>query len=574
MNISYSFLSATNMVSCCDIEIVLDKLGTSGVYSNYDTIQGEVILKVHTSTRFNAVQVKMEGISRTILEVMDPVALMTSTGTGVGQYSQPRPQPIGHKRSVLETHKLLQDTVTVLPSPSRKNRLYSRSILLDPGKYNFSFQFRIPLKNKCTGSVSLSDEPKTTEGPRNNRLLNDYQVHVERKLPPSFSQLGHMALIRYFVKATAVVRTSQRRTLEATAYEPFIFLPLDDCNILMSNDMQAYTRRGFVLKNKYPEIVAASNPARVPIPQERKASAPQLITSTSSSGFLKAFFSTPGRPVMTKAKSYNGVRRKPLGAGTNPHSFSFHVKPINVRVVFEMRMRHPAFLIPSRSPTYQLYLLTKSPPEKFQLFNGMSSGLGSVYLRYLKLDLVSITDCFVSSYKKKVTKTKTIYENQSFHFLLDLACTQQSKPYQAIGKKLYEIAIPKKLYEDAIVPDNVPPSFRTCNMERKYKLLVSAGFADHEYATAGTVVTLETAVEVMSGMEPVMEDPDVGVYASRTELYRAMREAHSTSPDNVSNGTVPMTSSDGLPTYDEVVKETNHRRTFTQNDSYYVDIND
>ncbi|VEU21453.1 DEKNAAC102650 [Brettanomyces naardenensis] len=429
-----------------------------------------------------------------------------------------------------------------------------------------------------------------------------YHIHVEKKLPPSFSELGNMALIRYFIKATAV-RVNRLKTAEMTAYEPIIFLPIDNYDLLMTDDKQAYTRREFVMKDKYPEIVGVyEQKARSPKPQQRHVPSPRegttdrpsALIKAYSSEFLKSFFTTPGSrqpqqpkdPSVPKTSSYDSAISRHEDISSSDLSPSkLHVKPTTLRVVFEMRLRYPAFLIPSRLPNYQLYLLTRAPPEEFQLFNGQSSGLGFIYLRYLKMELVSITDCYVSSYKERVTKKKTIFEEDSLCYLLDLAYARRSKPYKAIGKKMYEITIPKKLYREAVIPDSVPPSFRTCNMERRYKLIVSAGFSDREEAKKGAIVTLETNVQVMSGIEPVMKDPDVGAYASRTELDRAMREAEfntqrressaetTTTVEDGANGTVPM-ADDGLPTYDEVVKESTRRRVFAQDDFYYININD
>lgn len=575
------------MVSCCDLEIVLDTRATDGVFSNYDTVEGVVVLNVHTSTAFSNVQVTIEGTSRTTMEI-------------------PRdPRVTKDKVRETEKHTLLYSATTLLPSPEQQLHK-TKTIVLDPGKYRLPFRFKIPLNNRCTGHASFEDSGRAT----GHRRTVSGTVHSVHKLPPSFSGMGQAATIRYYVKATAV-RVSNHRSTAATAYEPFIFLPIDESNILMADEKQSYARREFAFKNKYPELVGIYEepqtttktttpplPAAAPssqsptqsIDRRRRSSASRSMSG--SSNFFKNFFGTTQRqssittspqPVSATSSRSPSMSRSNTDQSLSSYTSNMmptavQVDPVTLRLMFEMRLRFPAFVLPAKPPNFQFYVLTKSTPDRFQLMNGVSSGLGTIFLRYLKIELIATTDYYVSSYRQRKTQRKTLFEDDTLFEQLDVAYAKESKPYKAVGQRMYELQIPTKLYKKAIVPEDTPPTFKTCNVERRYQLEVNAGFADRENAIQGQLVTLTSDVQVMSGMEPVIKDPEVGAYASRTELFKATLRSKRRPPplsENIENsvGTVPL--SDGLPTYEEVMGRPNGRRrrtTFTQDQMYYVDF--
>ena len=50
-------------------------------------------------------------------------------------------------------------------------------------------------------------------------------------------------------------------------------------------------------------------------------------------------------------------------------------------------------------------------------------------------------------------------------------------------KQLYELEIPQKYFANCILPENLPPSFKTCNISRSYDLIITAKFSPEKITT-------------------------------------------------------------------------------------------
>ena len=56
-------------------------------------------------------------------------------------------------------------------------------------------------------------------------------------------------------------------------------------------------------------------------------------------------------------------------------------------------------------------------------------------------------------------------------------------------KQLYELEIPQKYFANCILPENLPPSFKTCNISRSYDLIITAKFSPEKITTTTTTTT-------------------------------------------------------------------------------------
>ncbi|GME79884.1 unnamed protein product [Ambrosiozyma monospora] len=486
-----------------DLDIHIDKSITGGTFTNYDTVQGKVVLKVYTDTTFSNIQVKLEGVSKTMMEVMK-------------EKKDKKPKPI------YETHKLLYDTQTVFPTAQERNLSNNKGLAMVPGRYVYPFKFTIPLNNGCSKISAIKNMVQFHHNASNSGidLINDKNAHIKTILPPSFGGMGDVAQIQYFIKATAKRPSFLRMNIRVV--EPFVFLPVDNPKLLKNDNLQAYTRRAFVLKNKYPEIVGVYEQI-IPPPRRNNSSpsSPKTPTRRKSSGFLKSMFgggdetsrrnSSPNIPQGQQDHHHQRRQSQPIRQSMNYSHVrpqDLHVKPIDLKVGFEVRFRYPAYVIPSKLPNYQLLLISEMPPSKFQLFNGESSGLGKIYLRMLKIELVSQTNVYVTSYKNTVVTKETVFYNDRLKMALDLAYCKKSQLTTENGDPMYEIKIPRSTFENAIIPDCFAPSFKTCNIDRNYRLVVTAGFSDSPGYDMAQLVSLDTKIHVLTGMEPILDDYD------------------------------------------------------------------
>lgn len=53
-------------------------------------------------------------------------------------------------------------------------------------------------------------------------------------------------------------------------------------------------------------------------------------------------------------------------------------------------------------------------------------------------------------------------------------------------KQLYELEIPQKYFANCILPENLPPSFKTCNISRSYDLIITAKFSPEKITITTT----------------------------------------------------------------------------------------
>ena len=251
------------------VRIVLDN--PPEFYTNLDFVSGRVVLNLGRPETVGAVVVKLEGESRTALAPPLEDHDHHRRGTLPGS-----PGPL-----VSENHKLLYKVQQVYPDERAAAASSSLSLgpsptTLNPGQHHFRFRFKVPLNNICHdpkamsalvgvgsggGSGSYDGEgssPSAAMGPGGGFLglgLGGFRTmdgtrqlflrHVKATLPPSLTGFPHEAEIRYYIKVT-VQRPGFFK--ENWRYQlGFKFLPIEPPRPPPTHQ-EAFARRPFVFR--------------------------------------------------------------------------------------------------------------------------------------------------------------------------------------------------------------------------------------------------------------------------------------------------------------------------------------
>lgn len=545
------------MVSNTQISVEIDKSKTGGTFTNYDVIRGTVHLKVGSEITLNSIQVKLEGVGTTHMYI--------KRVNGRGKQETKR---------LSETHKLLYDTSIVFPPKNVRDVATSSKFTLIPGEYSYSFQFKIPLKNSCF----------------RHDIPNGSQNHTYNRLPPSISGLGEFATIKYFIKVTA--NRSSLFKMNLRSYDPFVFLPIDSPSLLNRDEdaRQSFVRKEIVFPNKIPEIVACyakASPAKV-VQYEKTPRAQDNPQARRSQGFLKSLFFGPEQPALpvsnyTRRGSANSVKTTTSSVPQTTHVYRPKVKPIDLPVYFEARFKYPAYMIPTKRPNFKLYFISKHSSQFYELPNGESSGLGYIYMKSLQITLHTNTKVHIEGYTQDKTTSQDLLKLSNVNYKFDLHDVKIAnvRNIASGSSTLYELEIPKEVYKDAIVPDDVAPTFRSCNIERSYSLSINTSFSSGKRITSQDPListSLITGINIYSGLQnsprlgdstpppPLLQNQSSGVIISN----------NGQSDDSMQENQVLYTAGneldDLLPSYEEVLDEDHQddrRRRFQQTDNYY-----
>ncbi|EGW30032.1 uncharacterized protein SPAPADRAFT_73455 [Spathaspora passalidarum NRRL Y-27907] len=587
-------------MSMGDVKIEIDRRITDGTFTNYDIIKGSVTLVVTNSISLNWIQVKLEGVSSSQLSI-----------PRVASVNSRRRDRDKKDKIVRDVHKILYDTAIVFPPDNVRQVSQAKEFTLTPGNYSYPFEFKIPLNNSCVKMTGITNKvtfnSKTFDVMINNgnfnpaliqnkaqQLYSDYisgtppstpgssqappqqqqqhSYHITSQLPPSLSGNGEFASIKYYVKVTCK-RSSFFKT-NLRAFDPFIFLPLDldEYNRPLNTvggDYEEYrevfVRKELIFKNRIPEIVGVKIPPPAP-----------------------------------PSKSEPPTKDVPFS--------------------FEIRFRHPAFLIPTKRPSFKLFLISNLNPDRYSLAKyerpEESNGLGVVYLQRLTIDLICTTAVSVLETDGNMNETHmgkneeriNICNNNYQNLKFDLRKCKINKKCDASNVRLYELEIPKKYFENCILPDYLAPSFKTCNISRKYTLVVTGGFS------AEKIVDFKNSIEVNKKIKYVdLDCQNIKVLSGLrvTSHLQSNASRSSTSivpplPDRKQSQTPPVTGSStspvpppsahstgddsasydsspggDLPTYDDVMRESSYqndsehqraRRRYRQHEQYYNNL--
>ncbi|CCG24999.1 hypothetical protein CORT_0G03220 [Candida orthopsilosis Co 90-125] len=541
-----------------DVKVEIDRSSTDGTFTNHDIIRGKVTLVVTKAITLNWIQVKLEGISSTQLNI-------------------PRQQSNGKRdkdrkdKIIRDQHKVLYDTQIVFPPDNVRQVSQAKDFTLAPGNYSYAFEFKIPLNNSCvkmggiTNKVSLnlkSFDVMINNGNFNTtfvknkaqQMANEHgfpgggganggggggggggngkrkgsftppppkqSYHITSQLPPSLSGIGEFANVKYFIKVTCKRSSFLKSNLRA--YDPFIFLPLDldvQNRPLLGNQQfeleykEAFVRKELTFRNRIPEIVAVKVTASPQKTSEKKAlpavppPPPQQQLQShqpppKKQGFMSRLF---GGADSASSSSSNVIPNYPKRIQQQQSRSRNNVPEIKSKDVpfsFEIRFRYPAFLIPTKPPSFKLYLISNLNPSRYTLAEygrpDESNGLGIIYLQKLTVKLTSITlvsvvendgasnEYHLGQHEEIMTVCNNTYQNLKFDLMHgrvnpnasnSSTSPQSSTNLHAPGGSVYEIEIPRKYFDNCILPDHLSPSFKTCNITRKYVLSVVGGFS-------------------------------------------------------------------------------------------------
>jgi hypothetical protein len=190
-------------------------------------------------------------------------------------------------------------------------------------------------------------------------------------------------------------------------------------------------------------------------------------------------------------------------------------------VTFEARLPNPAILVPTEQIPVILYLKRDADSH------------GIVYIRSIQVMLGTTTYIAAQGFRRELGYLEPILNVGDLN--LTLPANQN------------EVAInPADLIQQGhsskgfALPDTIPPSFRTCNIARKYTLVLRMGISSTPQA-APAMIQLIIGVQVFSGFKPP------------PELVSSVIKPPPSPPPTQDGQTV-----DGgpeLPTYDEAIAE-------------------
>ncbi|KAK9473070.1 uncharacterized protein V1510DRAFT_393579 [Dipodascopsis tothii] len=238
--------------------------------------------------------------------------------------------------------------------------------------------------------------------------------------------------------------------------------------------------------------------------------------------------------------------------------------------IVEVTMPYPPILVPLEPIPLKIYVLKKdgSEPPK-------------VFLRQMRVHLVCTTRVAAHEYHKEVVLGLPLLEARD----LSVASKRSSRPADQLPpERAHEAEFDARKWAQAVIPDMVPPEFKTCNIERKYALEVTLGLSHLSNSNVDELPFLFD-VHVWSGIPPPQSLVDeksagqghltegTGTYMDTTAGMGDAVNAAAPPPADADPAAVPV----DLPTYDEATGShaapvSGPRRTFGQSPNYYTNL--
>jgi hypothetical protein len=199
-------------------------------------------------------------------------------------------------------------------------------------------------------------------------------------------------------------------------------------------------------------------------------------------------------------------------------------------VAFEARLPNPPIIVP-----------TEPIPLTFILRRDAGSQ-GVVYIRSLQVMLGTTTLIAAQGFRRELGYLLPILNRGNLNLTLPAGANEVViNPADLLqhGHSSKSLAL----------PDTVPPSFRTCNIARKYTLVLQMGVAAHS-SSPPEMIQLNIDVQVFSGFKPPAE-----LLNSATAPPPPPPPGPKTGEAKTGEAQMEMGNAD-LPTYDEAVAET------------------
>jgi hypothetical protein len=200
-------------------------------------------------------------------------------------------------------------------------------------------------------------------------------------------------------------------------------------------------------------------------------------------------------------------------------------------VAFEARLPNPAIVVPTEPIPLTLILKRDSGSQ------------GVVYIRSVQIMLGITTFLAAQGFRRELGYLLPILNAGNLN--ITLAATQN------------EISInPADLLQQGhsakglSLPDTVPPSFRTCNIARKYTLVLQMGVAAAS-SSPPEIIQLTVDIQVFSGFKP---PPELIPTATQPQPPPAPPSNPNAEDSKVADTQLQMGPAD-LPTYDEAVAD-------------------
>ncbi|ODQ81364.1 hypothetical protein BABINDRAFT_160716 [Babjeviella inositovora NRRL Y-12698] len=445
-----------------DIQISLNK-------SHYtsEPINGKVLIHNSSELTLDYVEVKLEGVARSSIRVR-------------GKRRRRQRRALQLDRIPNEEHKVLYQTVIVFPPPEiRKVASPNTQFTLPPGKHNFEFLFQIPVDN--------SSEQQHTKYPSSDG-------HLKCPLPPTMDtvkldrsrhQRGE-AEVKYYAKVVA--KRKDLMKLSSRKKFGFTFFPVD-----VARDphlTQLVVSQNHIFHEKFP-VYVPTHGSDQDIKQEET-------------------YELLGAPKTSISDSFSSKKRS--SRKETAQQYAAHARDIPIQL--QVRFRELPGVRAGTANNFSLYLITKLPPQAFQLGNGNSSGLGQFYLNKIDIVLAGLTAIKTGALRHEGCTNWSLGAYEGLH-RIDLANAQPS----LLDPSMFEIEIPKALFgtpKRAFA--GLVPSFQVCNIERSYTINVVANFkytADEKGKLLGLLsrnkVELNAGVQVWSGINAGEEASDQGL---------------------------------------------------------------
>ncbi|ANB11137.1 hypothetical protein AWJ20_3936 [Sugiyamaella lignohabitans] len=519
-------------------------------------------MTLKSETSLKSVNVKLEGIAKTVIQVTEEV-----NDRGKKRETKTRDE--------IEIHHVLYKTQTVFPPEDVRKSSTSNQFTLPPGSYTYAFRFKIPVNSDCRQNAassasnswgngsngwtpggpggsfaggafssiangrigsSISNSINNVAGPGNKLLVTGRGIDIARApslqshdggvLPPSLSGIENSASIKYFVKVT-VVRASMLK-MNTRSHKPFIFLPLDPPRLYDSSKM-AFVRR---------QITVGTS---VTSPGGSKG---RSTSSSGGGGFFSSLLSSQ------KVSSFMGVNTWP------GETLSF---------TFEMRFPSVGTFVPLRPLPIELYALFPANPTTM-------TERKAIYISSFSVFLYARTFIRAHEHNKEIPLQLNVCDKKNLRLAVSLADAQ---PVTRNGQTVFELRLPSDLLNGVQFPSYVSPTFTTCNIARNYSIGVEMGF----YCVQGIPVDhvgLLSDIIVRSGVSAPSENtssalpPPPPSRPVQSDPPPEKLKYHTNAEDTQENGE--------LPSYNEVVAATvgtssstqpEPRRKFEQAPDYY-----
>lgn len=360
------------------------------------------------------------------------------------------------ERYALEIHKFLYHTQVVFPPKKVELAASSRQFTLPGGDHQFDFCFDIPATTECSdvkqpAPYSLSRLVIDSTG---IDYARDATSHFRGQLPPALSDMNEICSVRYFLKAT-IHRTSMLK-MNIRVYQPIIYISPDNFDPSIDANETRFARRQVSVWLEKPSEA-----------QKQQALKMNQNPQQQRRGLLRSIFSSSNAQV-----------------------------PEAASLPLMLDMRFPNYFNPVKQLPIRLFVINLTDPKTFR-------GSPIIYLNELTFKLYATTDTRAQMYGKQHVHSLTLMSQLQMSINLPLS---EFMPANVPGlNDVWEAELPQSLWEKVRIPDNVAPTFQTCNIKRSYAFEVIAALSTIPGA-APNYVSVVGDVKLLSGISPTAKD--------------------------------------------------------------------